>query len=186
MVARHLAVCAGRGQLTAADRAVMAFSFGPFIGFWSAFDAAAARGALVIPTGGMSSLARLDILRSSRATAVFCTPSYALHLAEVAQETHVDLRSTEVALYRRGGRAGWVDTCRSTADRRSLAGKGRGSQWSLGSGAVGLWSSGRTRTARGGDRVRGRVPSGGDGLAGRRATNCRNWSSLRSDGLAVR
>ena len=29
----------------------MAFSFGPFIGFWSAYDAVAARGAMVIPTG---------------------------------------------------------------------------------------------------------------------------------------
>ena len=33
------------------DRALMAFSFGPFIGFWSAYDAVAARGAMVIPTG---------------------------------------------------------------------------------------------------------------------------------------
>ena len=35
----------------------MAFSFGPFVGFWSAFDAACARGCLVVPGGGMSTLA---------------------------------------------------------------------------------------------------------------------------------
>ena len=35
-------------SLTKQDRVLMAFSFGPFIGFWSAFDAVAERGAMVI------------------------------------------------------------------------------------------------------------------------------------------
>ncbi len=74
----------------AADRAAMAFSFGPFIGFWSAFDAAAARGLLAIPTGGMSSIARLELIRGLEATVHFCTPSYALHLTEVAAENQID------------------------------------------------------------------------------------------------
>ncbi len=71
-------------DLQARDRVVMAFSFGPFIGFWSAYDACVARGALVAPTGGMSTEARLEIIRSLQATCVLCTPSYALRLAEVA------------------------------------------------------------------------------------------------------
>ncbi len=79
-------------QITAGDRVVLAFSFGPFIGFWSAFDAVTQRGALAAPTGGMSALARLDTVRSLRATAVFCTPSYALRMAEVAAEGRCDLR----------------------------------------------------------------------------------------------
>ena len=78
------------------DRALMAFSFGPFIGFWSAFDAVAARGAMVIPTGAMSSLARLDLARSSRATALFCTPSYALHLAEVGAQNQIDVSALQI------------------------------------------------------------------------------------------
>ncbi|HTM52978.1 MAG TPA: AMP-binding protein [Pirellulales bacterium] len=68
------------------DTVFMAFSFGPFVGFWSAFDAAVERGCLVVPGGGLASLARVELIRRSRATAVFCTPSYALHLAEVAAE----------------------------------------------------------------------------------------------------
>jgi len=84
------------------DRALMAFSFGPFIGFWSAYDAVVARGAMVIPTGAMSSLARLETARAARATIMFCTPSYALHLAEVGAQYQVDvaalpLRSIVVA-----------------------------------------------------------------------------------------
>jgi phenylacetate-CoA ligase len=78
------------------DRALMAFSYGPFIGFWSAHDAAVARGLLLIPGGGISSLGRLDLLRSMRATALFCTPSYALHLAEVAVEHKFDTASLGV------------------------------------------------------------------------------------------
>ena len=59
------------------DRVLMAFSFGPFIGFWSAYDAVAARGAMVLPTGAMGSLARLESGPHRRATIMFCTPSYA-------------------------------------------------------------------------------------------------------------
>lgn len=70
-------------ELGPADRLFMAFSFGPYIGFWSAHDAAIERGCLVIPGGGMNTLGRLEAIRASGATAVFCTPSYALHLAEV-------------------------------------------------------------------------------------------------------
>ena len=71
-------------QVNEHDRAHLSFSFGPYIGFWSAHDALLARGTMVIPSGGMSSLMRLDLLARSRATVLLCTPSYALRLAEVA------------------------------------------------------------------------------------------------------
>lgn len=77
--------------VTSADRAMLAFSFGPFIGFWSAHDALVARGAMVIPGGGTSTLGRLDLLQRTGATVLLCTPTYALHLAEVAAEHKIDL-----------------------------------------------------------------------------------------------
>jgi len=77
--------------LTAADRVLLAFSFGPFIGFWSAHDAIAARGGMVVPGGGMNTRARLDLLRRSAATALFCTPTYAMHMVEVAEAHNVNL-----------------------------------------------------------------------------------------------
>ncbi|MHB8957869.1 MAG: phenylacetate--CoA ligase family protein [Pirellulaceae bacterium] len=83
-------------EITPHDRALMAFSFGPFIGFWSAYDAVAARGAMVIPTGGMSTLARLEMARSSRASTMFCTPSYALHLAEQGAQNQIDVSALQV------------------------------------------------------------------------------------------
>ena len=78
------------------DCAFLAFSFGPFIGFWAAFDAAARRGCLVVPGGGMNTLARLELIRTSQATIVFCTPSYALHMAEVASHRQIDVASLHV------------------------------------------------------------------------------------------
>ena len=73
-------------RVTADDRIFFPFSFGPFLGFWTAFDAASQIGAHCIPGGGMPSLQRLSLIESLRATVVCCTPSYALHLAEVAAQ----------------------------------------------------------------------------------------------------
>ena len=66
------------------DRIFFPFSFGPFLGFWSAFEAGAQIGAHCIPGGGMSSAVRLELIRKLKATVVCCTPTYALWLAEIA------------------------------------------------------------------------------------------------------
>src|ERR1051325_514594 len=73
------------------DRIVFAFSFGPFIGFWLAFEAAASLGALCLPAGGLSSIARLAMILDNRATVLCCTPTYALHLGQTAREERIDL-----------------------------------------------------------------------------------------------
>jgi phenylacetate-CoA ligase len=78
------------------DRLCFAFSFGPFLGFWTAFEAASRLGCLCLPAGGMSSGARLRYLFDNRATVVLCTPTYALHLAEVAREEGIDLPASDV------------------------------------------------------------------------------------------
>jgi len=59
-----------------------AFSFGPFLGFWTAFESATRRGNLSIPGGGMSSQARLRTMAHHRAAVLCCTPTYALRLGE--------------------------------------------------------------------------------------------------------
>ena len=76
--------------VTAGDRALLAFSFGPFIGFWSAHSALEARGALVLPGGGMSTAARLDLAQRTCATLLLATPTYALRMAEAAEEAGID------------------------------------------------------------------------------------------------
>ncbi|MFN7936394.1 MAG: AMP-binding protein [Bryobacteraceae bacterium] len=75
----------------ASDRIFFAFSFGPFLGFWTAFDAAARLGCLCIPGGGMRSAARLRVMLDTKATVLCCTPTYAIHLAEAAVEEQIDM-----------------------------------------------------------------------------------------------
>jgi phenylacetate-CoA ligase len=77
--------------VTARDRLFFPFSFGPFLGFWTAFEAACRMGCLCLPGGGMSSVARLRFLLDNQATVVLCTPTYALRLAEVAQQHGIQL-----------------------------------------------------------------------------------------------
>ena len=81
---------------TAADRIFFAFSFGPFLGFWTAFESAQRLGCLVFAGGGMTSVARLHAILDLRATILCCTPTYAIHLAEVAEKEGLDLRRSQV------------------------------------------------------------------------------------------
>ena len=87
-----------RGGVEPGDTVLVASSFGPYAGFWSGFDAAVARGALTIPTGGLTSLARLEAIAERHATVLLATPSYALHLAEVGRETKIDTAALGIRL----------------------------------------------------------------------------------------
>ena len=78
------------------DRMCFPFSFGPFLGFWAAFDGAAALGNLCLAAGGLNSTARLQMILDHRATFVCCTPTYALRLADVAGELGLDLAGSSV------------------------------------------------------------------------------------------
>ena len=80
------------------DRFAFPFSFGPFIGFWAAFEGATAAGHLCLPGGGMSSAARLRMIEENHATVVCCTPTYAMRLSEVAGEEGFDLPGGPVRL----------------------------------------------------------------------------------------
>jgi phenylacetate-CoA ligase len=73
--------------LGSSDRVALAYSFGPYVQFWGSYEATQAIGALTIPLGGMGSLQRLETIGVYGATALACTPSYALHLARRGLET---------------------------------------------------------------------------------------------------
>ena len=77
--------------VTSADRLMIAFSFGPFIGFWSAYHGAQQLGALTIPNGGMTSEQRIRAILSNDITVLIATPTYALRLAEVAEQDGINL-----------------------------------------------------------------------------------------------
>jgi phenylacetate-CoA ligase len=85
-----------RAGVTSGDRVFVAFSFGPFLGFWLAFEAAQRIGALVFPGGGMSSALRARVIAENRCTVLCCTPTYALHLAEASREAGIDPATTAI------------------------------------------------------------------------------------------
>ena len=78
------------------DRVFCAFSFGPFIGFWSAFCGAERMGAMAISGGAMTTEQRARAILELGVTALCCTPTYALRLAETATGLGLDLSVSAV------------------------------------------------------------------------------------------
>ncbi len=73
------------------DMVMCAFSYGPWIGFWSGFYAAQELGCLLFPSGGFTTEQRIDALLNYPITVLGCTPSYALYIAEEAKKRGINL-----------------------------------------------------------------------------------------------
>lgn len=78
------------------DRVFFAFSFGPFIGFWAAYEGSRSVGALSVPGGGMQTDQRLQAMLDNDVTVLCCTPTYALRLADEARRLGIDLADSSI------------------------------------------------------------------------------------------
>jgi phenylacetate-CoA ligase len=78
------------------DTVFFAFSYGSFIGFWGAHYCCEKLGALVIPSGNMTTENRVKQIVEMDVTTVCATPTYALRMAQVAREMGIDLPSSRV------------------------------------------------------------------------------------------
>jgi phenylacetate-CoA ligase len=144
-----------RGRVGPGDRVFVAASFGPYAGFWSGFEAAVTAGALAIPGGGLSSLGRIELLKRTQATVLLATPSYALHLAEVAADAQIDAAALSVRLVIVAGEPGGsVPAVR----RRIAAAWGADVLDHAGATEVGPWGVGLL------DAEAGPLSAGGPGL----------------------
>ena len=92
--------------VTADDRVFFAFSFGPFLGFWSAFSGAERLGALCISGGAMTSEQRVHTMHDLGATVLLSTPTYALRLADVARDVGLDLARSRIRVTIHAGEPG--------------------------------------------------------------------------------
>ena len=92
--------------VTAEDRIFFAFSFGPFIGFWSAFAGAERLGALCLTGGAMTTTERVAAIMATEATVLLSTPTYALRLAEAAREEGIDLARSALRVSIHAGEPG--------------------------------------------------------------------------------
>ena len=92
--------------VTARDRIFFAFSFGPFVGFWSAFAGAERLGALCLTGGAMTTTERVAAIVATEATVLMCTPTYALRLGEAAREEGIDLARSALRVSIHAGEPG--------------------------------------------------------------------------------
>jgi phenylacetate-CoA ligase len=96
----------GAAGVTDEDIVFCAFSFGPYLSHWAAISGARHIGAISISGGGMNSEQRLNAILANRCTVLVCTPTYALHLAEVARERSIDLVSSTLRVSIHAGEPG--------------------------------------------------------------------------------
>lgn len=75
-----------KAEISDYDVGAFAFSFGPFLGFWGAFESAVELGLLCIPLGGMTSESRLEAICKNKVSVLFCTPTYAQHLGKLKEK----------------------------------------------------------------------------------------------------
>jgi phenylacetate-CoA ligase len=88
------------------DRILLPFNFGPYTAFWIMYEGAYQLGALIIPTGGWNSLQRLECIIENKVTVIPTTPSYALILADTANEHQIDIASSSVRILMLSGESG--------------------------------------------------------------------------------
>ena len=91
-----MARCYTAAGLTKNDVIHNAYGYGLFTGGLGAHYGAEKIGASVIPMSGGNTRRQITILQDFRPTAICCTPSYALNLAEQARAMDVDLHSLSV------------------------------------------------------------------------------------------
>ena len=93
-----------------------AYGYGLFTGGLGVHYGAETLGATVIPISGGGTSRQVELLRDFGATAITCTPSYALYLFEAARDLGVDLRSLplRVGIF---GAEPWTEEMRTEIER---------------------------------------------------------------------
>ncbi len=92
--------------VTESDKVFFAFSFGPFIGFWSAFGGAEKLGALAISGAAMTTEQRIRNILELGATVLLSTPTYALRMADAAKDIGQDMAGSQLRVTIHAGEPG--------------------------------------------------------------------------------
>jgi phenylacetate-CoA ligase len=92
--------------LRAGDSMYFCFNWGSWIGLWSFYWGARDLGLRIISGGGCGTEERIKQIVKLKPTVVVATPTYLLHLAEVALEQGIDLSESGVRMVAGGGEAG--------------------------------------------------------------------------------
>ncbi len=93
----------------------VAYGYGLFTGGLGAHDGATKLGCMVVPASGGSTRRQVGLIRDLGATVLACTPSYAMHLWEVAMENGINFRDLPLRVGVFGGEP-WTDAMRQTLE----------------------------------------------------------------------
>jgi len=81
------------------DVVVVGFGYGPFVAFWAYIAGLEKIGATFVPSGGLDTQARIELIKDFGATVFMSVPSYAIHVGETSSALGVELsKSTRVRL----------------------------------------------------------------------------------------
>ncbi len=75
------------------DRVFIPFGYNVYVAFWEAHCAAEKVGCMVVPGGALDTEGRINKIREVRATGLFNTPTYGIHMAEVARKMGINPKS---------------------------------------------------------------------------------------------
>jgi phenylacetate-CoA ligase len=103
--------------LTREDIIQVAFGYGLFTGAFGHHYGAEKIGAAVIPTGAGNTKKQIMIMQDYKPTALVCTPSYALYLAEVMEEMGVEPKSLSLRWGLFGAEA-WSEKMRAQIEQK--------------------------------------------------------------------
>ncbi len=113
LMARSLAAAG----ITSQDFVHNAFGYGLFTGGLGVHYGAETLGATVIPMSGGGTKRQVQVVRDFGATALTCTPSYALYLYEAAREIGIDLRELPLRVGVFGAEP-WTEEMRAEIERK--------------------------------------------------------------------
>lgn len=88
------------------DVVQLAFPFSMFIGGWALLLGVERIGATAFSVGALDSRRQVELIELARSTVLMATPSYVMHLAEVARNLGVDLRKAGIHTLVVGGEPG--------------------------------------------------------------------------------
>lgn len=115
------------------DSVYFCFHFGIWIGLWAFYWCARRLGLRVLSGGGLGSEDRVRQILALKPTAVTATPTYLLHLADVAKGMDLDLREAGVKYLMGGGEPGFgIEATRKALAERWGVGDGIGDTYGIG------------------------------------------------------
>lgn len=89
------------------DSMYFCFDFGMWIGLWSYYWGARNLGLTIVSGGGVPGIERVRQILDRKPTIVCGTPTYLLHLAEIAHREGLDVRDANVRMLAGGGEPGF-------------------------------------------------------------------------------